>query len=166
YRTSTVFDQSLPEDACRFHHLTHDFCLPAFTPTFAWRARAASRRRSAVVWRHRTRARRGQTRRLVQDLRHDLLRVEVRLGDLPSRPAMPRVIGIDRLQRAGGLRQRCEPEQAFAVRQISARSGVLHNRRFAAGEVAQRSIADPGALKFHIRTLRATVLAARTLYIL
>src|SRR5439155_23034305 len=74
---------------------------------------------------------------------------------------MPLVVRVDGVQCTDGLRQRREPKQALPAGQIGARTGMLHDRRFPAREVAQRSVADPRALEFHAGRLGATELAAR-----
>ena len=76
---------------------------------------------------------------------------------------MPLVVGVDGVQRTDRLRQRREPKQAFPVGQIGAWTGMLHDRRFPAREIAQRPVADPRALEFHVGRLGATELTARAL---
>src|SRR5205814_3110330 len=77
--------------------------------------------------------------------------------------AMPLIIGVDPLQPIGCLLHGREAKQAFRVGQKSARTRVLHNGRLAAGQVAQRPVADPRVLKIGTRGLGATELAARPL---
>ena len=76
---------------------------------------------------------------------------------------MPCVVSVHRIQRTDGFLERREPKQPLSVGQIAARTGMLHDRGFPAGEVAQRPIADPRALEFHVGRLGATELAARAL---
>src|SRR5438876_8175828 len=109
------------------------------------------------------RARWFRTERFVQDPSHDWLGVETGLRDLPGGAAMPLVVRVDGVQCTDGLRQRREPKQAFPAGQIGARTGMLHDRRFPAREIAQRPVADPRALEFHVGRLGATELTARAL---
>src|SRR5256885_7859734 len=74
---------------------------------------------------------------------------------------MPLVIGVDRVEGLRRLRQRREPEQAFAIRQVGARAGVLYHGRLAAREIAGRPVADPRVLEFHEERFGAAPLAAR-----
>ena len=73
------------------------------------------------------------------------------------------VVAVDLLESVGGFGQRGEAEQPLVIRQEGAWPGVLHDRRFAASEVAERAVADPGVLEFHARPLGTTELAARLL---
>src|SRR5437867_9746009 len=79
--------------------------------------------------------------RFVQDLGHGLPGIEVRRRDLAGGAAMPLVIAVDGLQRGGGFFERPEAKQAVAVGEVGARSGVLHDRRLAAREIAQGPVA-------------------------
>src|SRR5207237_6283769 len=83
--------------------------------------------------------------------------------DLSRRPGMPFVIGVDRRECIGGFGDRREAKHALAVGQERAWPGVLHDDRFAAGQITQRPIADPRVLKSHIGRPGAAELAARAL---
>src|SRR6266550_231185 len=102
-------------------------------------------------------------KRVTQNYFCDLFRVEKRFRDPPRGAAVAFVVAVDFLESAGGFARRGEAKQSFMIRKEPARPGVLHNRRFAAGEVAERAVADPGVLELHARALRATELAARLL---
>src|SRR6266567_3962742 len=84
-------------------------------------------------------------------------------GDLSSGAAVALVIGVDGRKSLCCFARRGEAEQPLAVRQERTWPGVLHHRRLAAGEVADRPVADPGVLEFQARPLRATELAPRLL---
>src|SRR6266516_3813531 len=83
-------------------------------------------------------------------------------GDLSSGAAVALVIGIDRRKSLCCFARRGEAEQPLAVRQERTGPGVLHHRRFAAGQEAQRPVAVPGVWELRARTLGVTVLAARS----
>src|SRR5438105_12374648 len=95
----------------------------------------------------------------------DALRVELRLCEITGRAAVTPVVAIDRVERRGGVVERGEAEHALAVRETGARTGVLHDDRLAARQVAQRPIAHPGVLELHARGLGAAEFAARALYV-
>src|SRR5881409_1694373 len=87
----------------------------------------------------------------------------MRLCQVPGRAAVAPVVAIDRVQGSGGLVDRGEAEHAFPVDEVGARARVLYHHRLAAGQVAERPVADPGVLELHARRLRAAELAARPL---
>src|ERR1043166_1105919 len=89
----------------------------------------------------------------------------MRLRQLPCRAALALVVTIDRVERGGGLVERGEAEHAFAVREIGARAGVLHDDRLAARQITERAVAHPGVLELHAGRLRAAELAARVLHV-
>src|ERR1043166_6064621 len=88
----------------------------------------------------------------------------MRLRQLPCRAALALVVTIDRVERGGGLVERGEAEHAFAVREIGARAGVLHDDRLAARQITERAVAHPGVLELHAGRLGAANLAARVLH--
>ena len=98
---------------------------------------------------------------MIENRFHHLLPVEHELGDLARGAAMPLVAGVDAGQGLRRLFERREPEQPFAAGQKRARTGMLHDRRLAARQVAQRAIADPGVLELHARRLGAAEFPAR-----
>src|SRR5438093_2285488 len=100
---------------------------------------------------------------VAQDCRDDLFRIEMRLRQPARRPAMTLVVGVDGVECLGGLQRRDEAEYALAVREERAWAGVLDDDRLAAGQVTDRSVADPGGLELDVGRLGATELAARTL---
>src|SRR5207249_4626302 len=101
--------------------------------------------------------------REAEDLCRDTLGVEMSLRQ-PSRcAAMHFVVGINNVERRGGLPQSCEAEHTLAIRQERARSGVLHHDRFAAGQVTHGPISHPCILKLHTRRFGTTKFAARVL---
>src|SRR5262249_35520148 len=99
----------------------------------------------------------------VQNSLQYLLRVEVRLGDPAGSAAVPLVVSVDLFQRLHGLAHRGETEDPLAVRQVSARASVLNDGRLPAGQVAERSVADPRILHLHARRLGAAELSTRPL---
>src|SRR5258708_10673678 len=101
--------------------------------------------------------------RRVEQVAEDLVRVEVRLGELASGPAVPLVVGVDGGQGFGGLRQRREAEDPFPVRKEGTWARILDHRRLPAGQVAEGPVADPGVLEPHAGGLAAAELAARAL---
>src|SRR5207302_3846464 len=101
--------------------------------------------------------------REAEDLCRDMLGVEMSLRQ-PSRcAAMHFVVGINNVERRGGLLQSCEAEHTLAIRQERTLSGVLHHDRFAAGQVTHGPITHPCILKLHTRWFGATEFAARVL---
>src|SRR5439155_10401366 len=65
----------------------------------------------------------------------------------------------------GGLLHGREADQSLAVWQVRARTGVLYDRRLAAGEIAHRSVAHPGVLEHHAGRLGGAELTARALHV-
>src|SRR5438093_10748063 len=92
-----------------------------------------------------------------------LVRLEAALPDLRTGAAIPLVICVYPFQSNCGLLQSREAKQAFPVGQKGARTRMLHDGGPAAGQVAQRPVADPRVLKTATRGLGATELAARPL---
>src|SRR5207248_11548324 len=103
------------------------------------------------------------TRDSVQEFRQHYWRIEERLRDLSRRAAVSFVVGVDGGQRFGCFLHSGEAEDTVAVGKERARTRVLHHRRLARGEITQRSVAHPRALKSDVRGFRATELAARRL---
>src|SRR5260370_11597943 len=88
------------------------------------------------------------------------LGIKVGFCDPACGPAMPFVIRVDRGQSLGRFLRSREAKHSFAVGQERAYPGVLHDYGFAAGQIADGSVADPGVLESHIRPLSATELTA------
>src|SRR5438552_3134711 len=61
---------------------------------------------------------------------------------------------VDADERLRRFFERGKPEQSFTVGQERARAGVLHDGWLAAGEIAERPVADPGVLERHTGRLR------------
>src|SRR5947207_11284824 len=76
---------------------------------------------------------------------------------------MPAIVGVDGLETVDRLLKRIETKHSSSVGEERAWPGVLHHHGFAAREVADSAIADPGGLQFDAGRLRATELAARML---
>src|SRR5205814_7555419 len=100
---------------------------------------------------------------VAQDLCRGLLSVEIGLGQSSRRRAVVLVIGVDRVERPGRLLRRRETEHPLAIREELARTGALAPNRFAARQVARRTVAHPCILKLDAGTLDAAELAARPL---
>src|SRR5437016_6029075 len=102
---------------------------------------------------------------MTQNAAGNRTRVEVGLDHLPRRSAVPFVVRVDVFKGRGRLLDSRESQESFAVGQERAGAGVLHNGRFAAGQITKRAVANPGILKPHARAFGATELAARLLNI-
>src|SRR5439155_522465 len=71
----------------------------------------------------------------------DLSRIEVFLRQGTRQSALPVIVGRHLFQRVYRLLKITKSEQPRCVRKEFARTGMLHNRRLAAGHVAQSPIA-------------------------
>src|SRR5436190_1755279 len=96
---------------------------------------------------------------------YDPAGVEELLGQRARRAAMPFIIRFDRVQCRSGFVHGSEPEQSFRLGQEAARSRVLHDRRLAAREIADRSITGPAVDELRTVGLDAAELPFRTLQI-
>src|SRR5439155_15825673 len=93
----------------------------------------------------------------------DLAGIEVLFGQLAREAAVSIVIAGDRLQEARCIGQIPEAEQSGGIGQEAARAGVLDHGRLAAGQVAERTVADPGGLEAYVVGLGAAEFTPRVL---
>src|SRR5207302_5857846 len=105
----------------------------------------------------------GSSHCAVQDSARNLSGIEVVFGKLPRGAAVMLVVGVNGFERTGGLPGRGKSKHSLAIGKKRARPRVLHNHGFAAGQITDGAIANPGGLQFDIGRFRATELAARTL---
>src|SRR5439155_21058989 len=99
---------------------------------------------------------------LVEESGSDMYSIKAR-RDFARRVAVPLIIRIDGLQCGRRFVHGRETKHPLAVRQPGARAGVLDHDGLPAGQITQRSIADPRVLEFHARRLCTTELATRSL---
>src|SRR5947199_167446 len=84
------------------------------------------------------------------------LGIEIGLGQDARRAALPLVVRLDERDHPHRLIEVAEAEQSLGIWQEPAWSGVLNNRRLAAGEIANCPIAYPRILQLHAGRLGAT----------
>src|SRR2546425_8368660 len=108
----------------------------------------------------------GSWQRRVQDTFCNSPGVKVGFGNVAGCAAVALIIGIDGIECADCFVKSRETKHPFATRQKETGSRILNHHWFAAREVADGAVADPGILKLHIRCFGAAELAARTLDVL
>src|SRR5947209_15860928 len=90
---------------------------------------------------------------LLQEAAENLVRIEELNRDRPRRLAVSLVIGQDPLGPGGGFVERAEGHEPLADRQMPAETGVLHQRRLARREIADRAFAAPTAVSLEVDAL-------------
>src|ERR1051325_622298 len=114
----------------------------------------------------RTNKRRSEHRSLERILKYfsgHVICVEIGLRESPGGAAVPLVVGINDLERLRRLFSRREAEHPFTVRQEGTRSRVLDHHGLAAGEITERTVADPGRAELHVGRFRAAEFSPRAL---
>src|SRR5690349_18726914 len=81
--------------------------------------------------------------------------------DIERRVGVPRVVGVDDVDRAGGIVERAEAEQSRADGKMLAEAGVLCHDRASAGEIRRAAIAEPTGPEVDVLLLRDREFAAR-----
>src|SRR6516165_9779754 len=108
----------------------------------------------------------GDKTRLLEQPAQDPIRIEIRLGDRAGGSGMLRVVACDPLGAGDGFLHRAEGHQALAHRVVAAEASVLHEYRSARGQVADRPVAEPAALRLDVDPLGDREFRTRGLNIL